>query len=66
MTINADLVDLGKHTLDTASVAVIIGAIASWLPSIATLLSCVWFLIRIWESRTVQAFVAKPPQPPRD
>lgn len=38
-----------KNALDVASVGVVLGGIAGWLPVIAAALSVVWFGIRIYE-----------------
>lgn len=42
-----------KHVGDAVSVAVVLGALASWLPPIAALLTIVWTGIRIYETKTV-------------
>jgi len=44
---------------DLAAVGVTIASIASWLPSIATLLSIIWFALRIWESDTVREWTGR-------
>lgn len=49
-----------KHNIDLASVGVIVGTVLSWLPDFATVLSIIWFLIRIYETRTVQKLLGKP------
>lgn len=49
-----------KHNLDLASVGVIVGTVFSYLPDIATLLSVIWFGIRIFETRTVQKLLGRP------
>jgi hypothetical protein len=48
-----------KHVGDWASIAVVIGTVVGWLTPVAALLSIVWTLIRIWESKTVQGLVAR-------
>lgn len=55
-----DLSETAKHNLDLASVGVIVATVASWLPDVATLLSVIWFAIRIWETRTVQKLLGRP------
>lgn len=40
--------------LDIASVSVLLATIAGWLPSIATLLTILWTLIRLTETETVR------------
>ena len=46
-------------TLDLSAVGVVMATLAGWLPVIASILSIVWFGIRIWESKTVQDWVMK-------
>lgn len=49
---------------------IIIAAMADWLPVVATALSIVWFMIRIYETETVQKLFgikkAKPDGTPKD
>jgi hypothetical protein len=47
-----------KHWLDATSVAAALAAWAAWLPPLAAAASLVWTLIRIWETKTVQGWVA--------
>lgn len=53
--------DLGKTVIDVAAATVTLGAIVNVLPSIATVLSIVWLLLRIWESDTVRAWTGRGP-----
>jgi uncharacterized membrane-anchored protein len=46
--------DIGRNVIDAAAMTITVGAIVNILPSIATVLTIVWVLIRIWESDTVQ------------
>lgn len=46
-----------KTVIDAASVATALATVLSWLPSVAALVSIVWGLIRIWETKTVQGWV---------
>lgn len=48
-----------KHVVDALSVFTVIGTLVDMLPSIAALFTIIWTVIRIWESRTVQALIAK-------
>jgi len=43
-----------KNALDWGAVAISLGSLFEILPAIASLLSVVWLLLRIWESDTVQ------------
>ncbi len=40
------------------SASAIIGVFAGWLPAIAALVAAVWYLIQIYESATIQRWVA--------
>jgi peptidoglycan biosynthesis protein MviN/MurJ (putative lipid II flippase) len=46
--------ETAKHVGDAVSIAVVLGALAQWLPPIAALLTIIWTGIRIYESKTVQ------------
>lgn len=48
-----------KLAIDTASVGVILASIAGWLPTIASLLSIIWVLIRIYETETVREWTGR-------
>jgi hypothetical protein len=44
---------------DVAAVGIAGAAWMQWLPAIAAAISIVWFLIQIWESKTVQEWARK-------
>ena len=46
-----------KHTVDALSVGTVLLSLSAWLPPIAALISIVWGLIRIYETRTVQSWL---------
>lgn len=46
--------ELTKHALDLASLGVVLGTLMQWLPPLAAMLTIVWTLIRIYETKTVQ------------
>jgi hypothetical protein len=48
-----------KAGADIASVGIVLGAIAGFLPAIAALFTIVWTGLRIYESDTVQKWLAK-------
>jgi chromate transport protein ChrA len=48
-----------KHLLDALSIGTVIATLASWLPPLAALISIVWGLLRIYESRTVQRILRR-------
>lgn len=48
-----------KHVIDAISIGGIMATLVGWLPSIAAILSIVWTLIRIFETKTVQRWLGK-------
>lgn len=48
-----------KHAVDAASVFTAVGSILAWLPAVAALFTIVWTGIRIYETKTVQAWLKK-------
>lgn len=48
-----------KHLIDLASFVTLLGSLVSVLPAIASLLTIIWTAIRIYETPTVQALVAR-------
>ena len=48
-----------KHIVDTVSVATVLASLAAWLPPIAALVSIIWGLIRIYETKTVQSILGR-------
>ena len=55
----AELGDSVKQLLDALSVLTAIGALMSFIPSVAALFTIVWTGIRIYESDTVQGLLGK-------
>lgn len=48
-----------KAAGDALSIGAVLGTLAGLLPAIAAILSIVWTVIRIYETRTVQDYLAK-------
>jgi len=48
-----------KHVVDALSILTVLGTLVEILPAIAALLSIVWSLLRIYESKTVQRWLGK-------
>ena len=48
-----------KHLLDALSIGTMLGTLFQMLPNIAALLTIVWTLIRIYESKTVQRLLGR-------
>lgn len=42
---------------DATSLMLILGTFAAWLPPVASVLSIIWVLIRIYETDTIQNFL---------
>lgn len=48
-----------KHVVDAMSIGTVIATIVQWLPPIAALISIIWGLLRIYESKTLQRMVRR-------
>ena len=48
-----------KHVVDALSIMTVLGTLMNILPAVAALLSIVWSLLRIYESKTVQGWLGK-------
>lgn len=48
-----------KHIFDAFSISAVIGTIIGMLPAIAAILSIIWTVIRIYETKTVQKYFGK-------
>ena len=46
-----------KYVIDALSFATVLGTLADMLPSIAAGFSIIWTIIRIYETKTVQAWI---------
>lgn len=42
---------------NSASVGVIVSAIIGWLPAAAALIAVIWYLVQLYESKTIQRFL---------
>ena len=49
--------EVSKFVMDAASIFTVIGTLANMLPSIAALLSIIWSIIRIYETKTIQSWL---------
>lgn len=52
-----DINEHTKHVIDWTSIGIAFGSLVQILPSIAAALSIVWSVIRIYETKTVQAWL---------
>ncbi len=50
---------LSKHLFDGLSIGTVLATIAGWLPAVAALLSIIWTLIRLYETKTIQRWLNK-------
>ena len=48
-----------KHILDALSFGTMLGAMLQMLPNVAALLTIVWTILRIYESKTVQQWLGR-------
>ena len=48
-----------KHVVDALSILTVLGTLVEILPALAALLSIIWSLLRIYESKTVQRWLSK-------
>jgi len=48
-----------KHVIDALSILTVVGTLVDMLPSIAALISIVWSVIRIYETKTVQGWLGR-------
>ena len=48
-----------KQTIDIISITTVFGTLMGMLPSVAALLSIIWSVVRIYETRTVQDFIKR-------
>ena len=46
-----------KHIVDALSIMTVLGTLVNILPAIAAILSIIWSVIRIYESKTVQGWI---------
>jgi hypothetical protein len=51
--------EASKHIVDAISIVTVLGTLMQILPAIAAAFSIVWTVIRIWETKTVQAFIKR-------
>ena len=52
-------IEPAKNIVDAASIGVVAGTWLGWLPTIATALTVIWMLLRIWETKTVRWWLRK-------
>ncbi len=49
--------------MDNISIIAGLGVLLSWLPNVFSLISIIWFSIRIWESDTVRGLTKREKKP---
>jgi hypothetical protein len=54
-----DPVSVLRHCIDWVSAITVVGAVAGYLPPIAAVFAIIWYLIQIYESRTVQGWLKR-------
>lgn len=48
-----------KQVMDAVSIVTVVGTLGNMLPPVAALLTIVWTVIRIYETKTVQKIMGK-------
>lgn len=48
-----------KQAVDLVAASTAIGSLVAWLPPLASLFTCIWMAIRIYESETIQKLLGK-------
>lgn len=51
--------ETAKNIADALSILTVVGTLVDMLPSLAALISIVWSVIRIYETKTVQGWLGK-------
>jgi hypothetical protein len=51
--------NIDPDLMDNISILAGLGVLLSWLPTVFSLVSIVWFSIRIWESDTVRGLTKR-------
>ena len=51
--------EIAKYTGDVLSIGVVAGTLMDWLPPLAAVLTIVWTVIRILETKTVQRCIKR-------
>jgi len=51
-----------KHIADAGAGVITVGAIVDWLPEATAILSLIWVVIRIYETRTIQRLLRNEPK----
>tara|TARA_R110002153_G_scaffold158645_1_gene310599 strand:+ start:43 stop:207 length:165 start_codon:yes stop_codon:yes gene_type:complete len=48
-----------KQAIDIVAASTALGTMVAWLPPLASLFTCVWMVIRIFESESIQKLLGK-------
>jgi hypothetical protein len=59
LLIGNKMTEEAKQAVDVVAASTAIGSLVAWLPPLASLFTCVWMAIRIYESDTVQNLLGK-------
>ena len=51
--------EASKHIIDALSLVTVLGTLVDILPAVAAVFTIVWTAIRIYETKTVQGWIAK-------
>lgn len=56
---SSNILENSKHVLDLISIGTVAGTLIGFLPSMAAILTIIWTIIRIYETKTVQKILGK-------
>jgi len=59
LLVGRKMTEEAKHMVDVAAASTALGTMVAWLPPLASLFTCIWMTIRIYESDSVQKLIGK-------
>ena len=59
LLIGRKMTEEAKQAVDLAAASTALGTMVAWLPPLASLFTCIWMAIRIFESETCQKLLGK-------
>lgn len=59
LLIGNKMTEEAKQAVDIAAASTALGTLVAWLPPLASLFTCIWMAIRIYESDSVQKLLGK-------
>ena len=59
LLIGNKMTEESKQAVDVLAASTALGSMIAWLPPLASLFTCIWMAIRIYESDSVQKLLGK-------